>query len=177
MRRGLADVRLFVRLTLLTATCGLLTWGTAPYAVGWHTTMITSGSMAPAVRPGDLVVIAPLGPAQAATTDLTGLVIQFEDPGRPDRLVLHRVVRPDGTGKFITKGDANITPDSTPVPLSAVRGLARLRVPAAGLPMLWLRTGQRLPLSALGLVLLVLLRPERRATPASPAGSPAASAA
>jgi hypothetical protein len=60
--------------------------------------------------------------------------------------VLHRVVgiETDGSGAvaFRTMGDANSSPDSTPVPADHVLGVARLVVPYAGLPKAWAVHGQ-----------------------------------
>ncbi len=156
-----------VRLTLLTAVGGLLLWALLPYAAGWHTTLVTSGSMEPAVRTGDLVVITPLDPETVRTGDLRGAVLQFRDPVRPERLMLHRVVGREG-GALVTRGDNNADRDYAPVPAENVRGVARLRVPYAGLPMLWLQTRQAVPLAALALVILVLAWPEQAAAPGRP---------
>ncbi len=162
-----------VRLALLTAVGGLLLWALVPYAAGWHTTLVTSGSMEPAVRTGDVVVIAPLDPETLRTAELRGAVLQYRDPVRPERLMLHRVVGKEG-GALITRGDNNADRDYAPVPLENVRGVARLRVPYAGLPMLWLQTRQAVPLGALALVILVLAWPDRPAPAGGSASGPAA---
>jgi signal peptidase len=179
-RRGfhlsLAEVRSVVRLTLLTAVGGLLLWALVPYAAGWHTTMVTSASMEPAVRTGDVVVIAPLDPETVRTGDLRGAVLQYQDPVRPERLMLHRVVSREG-GALVTRGDNNADRDYAPVPPENVRGVARLRVPYAGLPMLWLQTRQAVPLGALALVILVLAWPDRSEPVGRPAGGPVAGGA
>ena len=164
---SLADLRAAVRLTVLVAVGGLLLWAFVPYAAGWHTTLVTSGSMEPGVRTGDLVVLAPLDAATARRAELRGVVVQFDDPVRPGRLLLHRVVDREAGGALVTKGDANVSRDYAPVRPEHVRGVARLRVPFAGLPVLWAQTGQPVPLVALAFVILVLAWPER-----SPAPSP-----
>ncbi len=160
-RLSLGELRAAVRLTVLVAFGGMMLWAFVPYAFGWHTTLVTSGSMEPAVRTGDLVVLAPLDPEVARAGELQGAVVQVDDPVSPGRLVLHRVIGREDDASLITKGDNNPTRDYAPVPPENVRGAARLRVPFAGLPMLWLQTGQKVPLAALGLVILVLAWPER----------------
>ncbi|GED90696.1 hypothetical protein TNCT6_77810 [Streptomyces sp. 6-11-2] len=61
-----------------------------------------------------------------------------QDPARPGRLLTHRVYQVRPNNDLITKGDANSAPDSTPIRLAALRGVARLRVPGVGLPVqLW----------------------------------------
>jgi hypothetical protein len=49
-------------------------------------------------------------------------------------------VNPDGS--YRTKGDANANPDSTPVPVESVVGVATLVAPHAGLPQYWWATDQ-----------------------------------
>ena len=49
---------------------------------------------------------------------------------------------------YVTKGDANPTPDTDPVPVESVEGVARLVVPLVGLPMLWMLRGDTVPLVA-----------------------------
>jgi signal peptidase len=72
------------------------------------------------------------------------------------------------------KGDANITPDSTPVPLSAVHGVAVLRVPLIGQPTIWRSQRQNLPLAATTLLALstgwIGLRPAPRGSSRTPTG-------
>ncbi len=140
-----------------------------PYAAGWHTTLVVSGSMEPAIRTGDLVVIAPIPLEMARRGALKGAVVQVDNPVRPGELLLHRVVGRNDDGSIITKGDNNRNRDYAPVRPEHVRGVARLRVPAVGLPVLWLKTRQTVSLMALGLVLLVLTWPERRIAVAAPA--------
>jgi len=117
-----------------TALAGMLFWAVVPLATGWHADVILSGSMTPHIAPGDLVVVAP------GTVGIrSGQVIEFTDPANPRRQLVHRVVARNADGTLTTRGDANRGPDSTPVPLADVHGLARLRVPWLGLPAYWLR--------------------------------------
>lgn len=116
-----------------TAAVSLTLLGLLPFVLGWSSTVVLTGSMAPQIAPGDVVVLAPVAPARLQP----GHVIRFQDPARPRRFLLHRIetVRPGGT--LTTRGDANPAADTTPVPAAAVTGLARLRIPYAGLPSLW----------------------------------------
>jgi signal peptidase len=104
-----------------------------PVLFGWSSSIVLTGSMRPAVEPGDVVIIAPPRPDRIRD----GSVIRFHPPGRPGRAVLHRIVRVTGDGLLITKGDANAVADRTPVPSEAVTGVGRLRVPYIGLPVVW----------------------------------------
>ncbi len=156
------DLRAVLRLVVLTGSAGLLLWAVVPYAVGWRTTLVVSGSMEPTVRTGDLVVVAPVPAEVARDGAVRGAVLQVENPARPGELLLHRAIDRDEQGGIITKGDANRRRDHAPVRPDQVLGMARLRIPLAGLPVLWLRGGQLVPLGALALALLVLAWPETR---------------
>jgi signal peptidase I len=132
---------------------GLVIAGLAPYAIGWRPSVITSGSMMPAIAAGDVVVAAPGAPAAIRPRD----VIVFTDPANQGNTVAHRVVasRPDGS--LTTRGDANQVADSTPVPATAVLGRVRLRIPYVGLPKYWLATRQWTPLAVLCALLAALV--------------------
>lgn len=83
-------------------------------------------------------------------------VLLFHDPDHPGRLRLHRLVDVTDHGQLVTRGDANLANDSTPVDLAAVQGVAVLRVPFVGLPIVWMREGRRVWLGAASLALLLL---------------------
>ena len=115
-------------------------------ATGWHPVVITSGSMSPVLRVGDVILI------EDHPDNLLGQrsVITFERDGQ---VITHRVFEVDGTRElYITKGDANLTPDIDAVPVDAVIGVARLVIPLIGLPLVWYQTGQLLPLGAMGVL-------------------------
>lgn len=102
--------------------------------LGWDPVVVTSGSMQPRIRPGDVVLLE-----RGDTSDLgLGSVVTFEDPAAPGTLTTHRIsgVNPDGT--YRTRGDANRVADSTPVQPEAVKGVGKLLVPFVGLPVTWL---------------------------------------
>ncbi len=102
---------------------------------GWQPVVITSGSMQPLIRPGDVVLSGAVEDVEA------GQVITYEDPARPGTLTTHRVLSVTEDGALRTQGDANATPDSTLVPRDNVLGRGRLLVPLIGLPLLWLSGG------------------------------------
>ncbi len=138
---------------LLLTTVGSLTlWIVIPWlALGWSPTLVTSGSMTPVVTPGDVVMIRPASVEEFGS----GTVVLYDrsDTGP----VLHRVVTqlPDGT--FQTRGDANASPDSTPVRSSDVQGVAVLRVPWVGRASLWLYQGRTGPLVVTGVLALTMV--------------------
>jgi signal peptidase I len=128
-----------VVLAVLVALAGLLALCLVPQAVGMRADVVVSGSMAPQIAPGDVVLSAPVAPGSLQP----GQVLLFPDPARPGRSLLHRLVAFDANGDLVTRGDANQGNDSTPVPAATVLGRAELRVPHVGLPAYWWRTGDR----------------------------------
>lgn len=92
-------------------------------------TLISGGSMSPALEVGDVVIIA----KASSDTIEEGDIIQFRDAdGMP---MVHRVVeiQETETGKFFTtKGDANDNADSQPVASHQVTGKAIFTAPKIG---------------------------------------------
>lgn len=165
--RGAAPVLTAAARTVLCAAAGLMLWTQAPTLAGWFPMLVASGSMSPHVRTGDVLVYQPGGSPHR------GQVILFHDPADPARLLTHRVVRVLPRGALVTQGDANPTPDDTPVPRRLYIALARLRVPLVGLPALWWRQNAYPALVAVlgsGLVLVHLAFP--RLLPRTRPGSP-----
>ncbi len=138
-------------LTVLAACLWALVWATVvPLALGWRSVVLTSGSMAPVLGAGDVVLASP--PPESGDEILgAGSVIVFESG--PDRLVTHRVVDHTPGGDYVTKGDANERIDSSPVPAERVVGTARLIVPYVGRPSLWVAEGRFIELGLLSAVL------------------------
>lgn len=165
---------------LVTTVLSLMIWAVVPLLVGWHGSVVLSGSMRPALAPGDVVLYAPVRPSEIRP----GQAIVFRDPAMPGRIDVHRVVRRTNGGGFITRGDANAHPDSTPVPPGNVLGLPRLRVPWVGLPQYWWRRGDVAHLALTTALLAgagwVAVRDRRRrplSTPRHRRSSPGGSAA
>lgn len=124
----------------LSVVAFLFAWVIVVWAVvGWTPAVVTTGSMQPAINPGDIVLSAP--PEDGVRLD-EGTVITFEDPVREGALITHRidVVNEDGT--YTTRGDANSSADSYQVAPDEIRGVGRLLVPAVGLPKVWLDDGR-----------------------------------
>lgn len=127
---------------------GLLLWTVLPLAFGWNTSMVMSGSMAPALLTGDAIVIQPV-PAERLRA---GYVVVADDPDQANRLRAHRIESVGEDGMLVLRGDANTQADSSPVAPEAVHGMARLRVPYIALPMVWARTGHELYAAAAALI-------------------------
>ncbi|MGW2057825.1 signal peptidase I [Streptomyces sp. NPDC001840] len=143
--------------TVLGSMLGLLVWAQLPVmTLGWTAGVVQSGSMRPAIAPGDVVLYQP---PPRDRTPAVGQIVLVQDPTRPGRLLTHRVHGVLPNNHLITKGDANSTPDSTPVRPTALKGVARLRVPWIGLPVQLWRAKQPVPeaMMLLGLAILVTL--------------------
>ncbi|HZC73140.1 MAG TPA: LamG-like jellyroll fold domain-containing protein [Jatrophihabitans sp.] len=152
---------------VLAVVIGLFVWSLAPAVIGWHPTVGITGSMQPKLHPGDVVVARPI----SASDVHVGQVLLVSDPDHPGRLRLHRLARIRADGKFILRGDANRADDSTPVAPSALRGVAVLRIPLIGHPLLWIHNRDYLQLALAAGGLLVLLAAARLWQPdAAPTG-------
>ncbi|QCR42642.1 hypothetical protein C1N91_02830 [Curtobacterium sp. SGAir0471] len=132
---------------------GLALWAAAPALIGWHPTTVMTGSMAPRLVPGDVVVSRPVTPAEIRP----GQVLLADDPDQPGHLRMHRFVEPGPDGTVVTKGDANPQADSTPTERSAVHGVAVLRVPSVATPVLWVREGRWVEVGTAALALVAVL--------------------
>jgi signal peptidase len=141
----------------------------APLALGWRPVVVLTGSMRPAIAPGDLVLAEPLEPARLRPGD----VVTFPDPSRGGRLVTHRVRALEAVGDAVevtTRGDANAVGERWRVRADDAVGRTVLRLPLAGHVLAVGRTPEgRLALvvaPALLLAALLLVRIWR--TPAPP---------
>ena len=127
-------VRLLVRgLLVLCVFTGALVFASAtlPSLFGLKSMVVSSGSMEPAIRTGDAVLIRPV-----VDTSIIGLadVITFS-PYSAQGMVTHRVIeitQIDGGTYFRTQGDANDTPDANLAPADSVFGKVSLTLPRVG---------------------------------------------
>ena len=142
----------------------LLLWVVIPSLVMWSPpVLITSGSMEPGIRAGDVVVMG----ASDGVSLGPGTVVTFRDQAFEDRLITHRITTAIDDGTYITKGDANPGPDSTPLAPDGVAGVPRVLVSTVGVPLLWIEQGRYALVAAWLIVTLaaasqVLKRPRRR---------------
>jgi signal peptidase len=124
-------VAAFVLATLLAASL--------PIAVGDSSMVVRSGSMTPAIRTGDVVVVRPIAPTEADVGD----IVTFKDPAGGGRLLVHRVraiSRHGGQVSVTTQGDANTTREHWTVPADGKIGTVVYRVPLLGFGVSWIST-------------------------------------
>lgn len=119
---------------------------------GYMSASITSGSMMPTLRVGDVVIAAHYDGNEASP----GTVVVYEEPRKHD-LVTHRVVSIDQSGSYITKGDGAGSNDPTPIPAANIRGEARWIVPFVGMPRVWVAQQQWTQLILTGVVVVMAL--------------------
>jgi signal peptidase len=138
---------------VIATVLGLALWAAAPAVIGWLPTTVMTGSMAPRIVPGDVVVSRPVAPAQLRV----GQVLLADDPDQAGHLRMHRFVDAGPRGSVVTKGDANPQRDSTTITRSAVHGVAFLRIPMVGTPIVWMRDGAWSKVALLALAVAVVL--------------------
>jgi signal peptidase len=104
-----------------------------PRLLPYQTYFVLTGSMEPTISVGALIVLFP-----ATADDLRlGDIITFPRPDRPSELVTHRIyaieTSADGaTRTFLTKGDANPTPDRWQVSANGPGWRYAFNVPCLG---------------------------------------------
>ena len=100
-----------LRMLVSTAVLAFLGLAVGPHVLDYRTMTMLTGSMAPSIQPGDVVVSTPLDVENVTE----GMVITYHIPIDDHRVVTHRVVdvqrSADGTVTVRTQGDANDAPD------------------------------------------------------------------
>ncbi|SDP56285.1 signal peptidase, endoplasmic reticulum-type [Pedococcus dokdonensis] len=93
------------------AAVAFLLLAIGPHVLGYRTATMLTGSMAPGINPGDVVVSVPKPAAEVAVGD----VISYHIPVQDHRVETHRVIEVtrDANGRLavVTKGDANTGAD------------------------------------------------------------------
>ena len=145
----------YLLLAILIAATGLLvsplmdraTGGRFP-VTGYRLLVVEGGSMNPTISHGSLVLVRAVDPATIAAGDL----ITYREPGHGNLFITHRVVELPGAGNpgFITRGDANSSPDPKPVEATDIVGKVTRHLPYAGYLVHYLQT-------VAGLLLAIIL--------------------
>jgi signal peptidase len=132
-----APGRLVLKAAIGVVMLGLVTLVVGPRLYPFQAFYVRSGSMSPAIPVGSLVVAT-----RASAGDLRpGDVIVFRRPDQPGMMVVHRIAAveqsPSGPA-FVTKGDANGSPDGWQVPAAGDGWQARYSISQAGFVIGWL---------------------------------------
>lgn len=109
------------------ALIGLIAVWSSSGLLGFTPTIIASGSMTPAMNPGDIAIIINAPPA----TIKIGDIIQYRTADAP---TIHRVIDIYTSGNtlwFVTQGDANNAPDN-PISQNQVMGKVIFIIPQLG---------------------------------------------
>jgi signal peptidase len=129
--------RLAVKAAIGAVVLGLVTLLVGPRLYPFQAFYVRSGSMSPAIPVGALVVAT-----RASAGDLRpGDVIVFHRPDRPEMMIVHRIAAIEDSGAgpvFVTKGDANGSPDGWQVPADGDGWQARYSISRAGFAVGWL---------------------------------------
>lgn len=115
-----------------------------PKLADYKLMVVLSGSMSPVFEAGDVIVVSG---TKSGKEYKKGDIITFKDPEEAARVVTHRVVevlRDGDTVSYKTKGDANSTPDTSPVPSGHVIGRQELTIPYFGRVVEFSKTKQGL---------------------------------
>lgn len=121
---------------LVLAVAGLIVLGLVAVTVGprflpYQALIVRSGSMSPTIPTGSIVFYKKVNAANVKVGD----IIVFAKPGVPGEKVTHRVyqIGHSATGNyFVTKGDANGTPDDWRIPAVGTGWVSVFHVPTVG---------------------------------------------
>ncbi len=132
-----AAARLILKASVGAVVLALLALVAGPKLYPFQSFYVRSGSMAPTIPVGSLV-IATRTPADRLHV---GDVIVFHRPDRPGTMVVHRIYSIDRTPAgpvFLTKGDANGSPDAWQVPATGQGWRAGYSLSRVGFVVGWL---------------------------------------
>jgi signal peptidase len=132
--RRLSAPRRLVRILIFTLfgfVAGIAGAATLPALVGFQGFAVLSGSMAPTIGTGDVVVVKKIAPLDAHVGD----VVTFRSPENPQKIITHRVRSIQASGEtvgFTTRGDANSGTERWSVSKSGTIGKVEYRIPKLG---------------------------------------------
>jgi signal peptidase len=130
-------LRLFVTWTVAAFVLAALLSTALPIVFGGRAMVVRSGSMTPAIRTGDVVVVRPIPPSAAKVGD----IVTFQAPDGSGRLLVHRVraiARRGDRDSFTTQGDANKTREHWQIPVDGKIGTVMYLVPKLGFAVSWI---------------------------------------
>ena len=116
--------------------------------------VVLTGSMEPSIKTGSLILIKKVPDESLKIDD----VITFRPLNNSSVLLTHRIIDIDGEiPSFITKGDANKTPDNGYVYTDSIVGKVIVAIPKLGSFMNYLKTPQGMIIFVVIIVLLQAL--------------------
>ncbi|RLM88324.1 signal peptidase I [Halobellus sp. Atlit-38R] len=116
-------------LLLVGLVAPFVVYGVPQVAGADYSFVVLSGSMEPAMSPGDAIVVREAAPGEITERDVITFRTDSETP------TTHRVIdviERDGTVAYVTKGDANEDPDSGTVSHEQVLGEVLVTLPLLG---------------------------------------------
>ncbi len=125
-----AVLALLLAANISLAAARLITGKQNARVLGFHWAVVMSGSMEPEISLDDLVI------SKKQKTYAPGDIITFVNG---TSLTTHRIVSVADRG-FVTQGDANNAPDSTPVAQEDIVGKVVATVPKIGLALHFMKT-------------------------------------
>jgi signal peptidase len=138
-RKWTRQALVFLTWTLSGAAAALFLALALSLAIGQRPVVVLSGSMSPAIEPGDILVERKIAPRDARIGD----VITFREPAGERRLLTHRVRSVRARGErvtIVTKGDANNSVERFVVAAGDEVGTPAWRIPALGYVTTFVRT-------------------------------------
>ncbi|MFF7635281.1 signal peptidase I [Kitasatospora sp. NPDC008050] len=123
--------------TAVTMVTTLMCLPMAAVALGWSPAVVVSGSMEPSISRGDVAVVQPV----KATEVGGGAIVAFRDSSHGGQLTTHRAIKRENGDSYVTKGDANRTPDAALVTPDKLDGVVAVLVPFVGSAWLWWQEG------------------------------------
>jgi signal peptidase len=160
--------RWFARLLMAVAVVAFAGLAVGPHVLGYRTMTMLSGSMAPGINPGDVIIDTPVAVADVRV----GMEISYHIPIDDHHVETHRVVSvehaADGSVTVVTKGDANSAADPWKATLQGETVYqVRAVVPWIGKAITFLRTPglstalvYAVPALLAGWLILTIWRPE-----------------
>lgn len=123
-------VKVLLSLTLAVIVGALVVLIVLPRAVGGAALTVLTGSMAPTIPVGSVVVVQPVDPQTLTVGDVITYAVGADANSTHRITAVHRTA---DSLSFTTKGDANPAEDLEPVTAAAVRGKLLLTVPHLGM--------------------------------------------
>lgn len=93
--------------------------------------VVLTGSMAPAINSGDIVILIPTQHREPKINDVVAYTGKRFD-GSSVGTFTHRILSGDGTNGFLVKGDANLDPDVQRPKLADISGVVVFTLPFIG---------------------------------------------